>query len=79
MVMLNLKHHPSVQGLIEFFFEIWIEFTKFYDPRWLPGEKWDFCANVGILTTQQYHTILIFSVGVKLKSKNQSLTPTEKI
>ena len=51
MFRLNLKRHSSVPGLIEkkIFFEIWIEFNKFYDPRGLPIEKFDFCAKVGIL------------------------------
>ena len=51
MLRLNLKRHPSVPGLIQkiFFFKILIWFTKFYDPRGLPVEKFNFCAKVGIL------------------------------
>ena len=56
MLRLNLKRHSSVPGLIEkkIFFEIWIEFNKFYDPRGLPIEKLDSCAKVGILIQREY-------------------------
>ena len=53
MLRLNLKCHPSVPGLIEnnIFFEIWIQFTKFYNledcllknclcKSWYPNVYW---------------------------------------
>ena len=46
-----VKNNFESQGGSKSFFEIWNQFTKFYDPRGLPIEKLDFCAKVGILVS----------------------------